>query len=78
MKTKLKIRQNGKYYQIGYHENSKWINLEQIGTAEKALELVRFAKAVKKHNVPLWRTYQKVISDKDPKNDKTYQNFMLQ
>jgi len=70
----MKIRANGKYYQIGYHENSKWINLEQIGTAEKTLELVRLAKWVKKFNIPLYETYQKTINKNDTKNAETYQH----
>jgi len=44
---KLKIRQNGKYYQLGYYELGKWINLEQLGTAEKVLEMVRQKKREK-------------------------------
>lgn len=33
----LTIRKNGKYYQAGYYEKSKWINIKQLGTAEKVV-----------------------------------------
>jgi hypothetical protein len=45
----LKIKQNGKYYQVGYYKKGKWICLKQLGTPEKIL---------KKYDVPLPETYQ--------------------
>ena len=41
----LKIRQNDRYYQLGYYENKKFILVEHLGTAQKLLELVRQAKS---------------------------------
>jgi hypothetical protein len=37
---KLTIRKNGKYYQLGYYDNSKWINVHQLGTPEKINKMV--------------------------------------
>jgi len=34
---KLTIRKNGKYFQAGYYEKSKWVNIVQLGTAEKVV-----------------------------------------
>ena len=48
-KMKLKIRQNGKYYQIGYNKDKRWIQVYQIGTPEKLL---------KKLGVPIPKEYQ--------------------
>jgi hypothetical protein len=50
----LKIRQNGKYYQIGYYVKGKWNNIQQLGSAEQVLTLVRWAKdeRTKDRNVP--------------------------
>jgi hypothetical protein len=45
----LKIKQNGRYYQVGYYKKGKWICLKQLGTPEKILET---------YNVPLPETYQ--------------------
>lgn len=39
----MKIRQNGKYYQIGYYDKGKWINIKHIGTAKEVLKMVREA-----------------------------------
>lgn len=56
----MKIRTNGKYYQLGYYELGRWINIKQLGTPDKVLELVCFAEWVKKHNLPLYEAYQKL------------------
>ncbi|WP_339884537.1 hypothetical protein [Vreelandella maris] len=40
----LKIKQNGRYYQVGYYKKGKWICLKQLGTPEKILQT---------YNVPL-------------------------
>ena len=45
----LKIKQNGRYYQVGYYNKGKWICVKQIGTPEKIL---------KRYDVPLPETYQ--------------------
>lgn len=37
----LKIRKKDNYYQAGYYEKGKWINVEHLGTAEKLVRLVR-------------------------------------
>jgi len=63
MKT-LKIRKNGSYYQVGYYELGKWINVYHIGTPEQLL---------KKLNVPMPETYQKVKIKDLPKSAETYQ-----
>ena len=52
--AKLKIKKNGKYYQVGYYKKGKWICLKQLGTPEKILE---------KYNVPLPETYQQFRRD---------------
>ena len=33
----LTIRKNGKYYQAGYYEKGRWVQVKQLGTAEKVL-----------------------------------------
>jgi len=50
----LKIKQNGKYYQLGYYKKGKWICIKQLGTPEKILE---------KYDVPLPETYQQFRRD---------------
>ena len=45
----LKVKQNGRYYQVGYYNKGKWICVKQIGTPEKIL---------KRYDVPLPETYQ--------------------
>jgi hypothetical protein len=35
---KLTIRKNGKYYQLGYYDQSKWVNVKQIGTPKQLLD----------------------------------------
>jgi ABC-type glycerol-3-phosphate transport system substrate-binding protein len=50
----LTIKQNGKYYQLGYYKKSKWIIIQQLGTPEKILE---------KYDVPLPETYQQFRRD---------------
>jgi|TARA_Y100000034_G_scaffold115407_1_gene152512 hypothetical protein len=70
---KLKIRTNGKYYQLGYYELSRWINLKQLGTPKKVLELVCFAEWVKKHNLPLFEAYQKLNHNLPLDQDQTHQ-----
>ena len=37
----LTLRKNGKYWQIGYYDKSKWIQEAQLGTAEQVLNMVR-------------------------------------
>lgn len=45
MKEKnLILRRNGKYYQIGYYEDRRWIQVEHLGTIQKILKLVRQGK----------------------------------
>ena len=69
----MKIRTNGKYYQLGYYDLGRWINIKQLGTPEKVLELVCFAEWVKKHNLPLFQAYQKLNHKTEPESDQTYQ-----
>ena len=45
----LKVKQNSRYYQVGYYNKGKWICVKQIGTPEKIL---------KRYDVPLPETYQ--------------------
>ena len=40
----MKIRQNGKYYQLGYYYKGKWINVLHLGTPEQLLEKLNFKK----------------------------------
>ena len=44
MTENLKIRKNGRYYQIGYYHKSKWINIMHLGTAEYVYKLIRDLK----------------------------------
>ena len=46
---KLTIRKNGKYYQIGYYEKSKWINVKHLGTPEDLLNKLGHTKPA---NIP--------------------------
>ncbi|MBP92763.1 MAG: hypothetical protein CMC55_01455 [Flavobacteriaceae bacterium] len=62
--AKLKIKKNGKYYQVGYYKKGKWICLKQLGTCEKILE---------KYNVPLPETYQEYKREKLRERLEKYQ-----
>lgn len=48
----LKIRSNGKYYQLGYYEKSKWINVLQLGTPEQILEKLKGKEPTTPQSVP--------------------------
>ena len=48
--SKLKIRRNGEYYQVGYYLKGIWNQVYHIGTAEQLL---------KKLGIPLSEAYQK-------------------
>jgi hypothetical protein len=61
---KLTIRRNGKYYQIGYYQHSKWFNIVHLGTCEQLLI---------KLGIPLPETYQKVEPKKPVEIAETYQ-----
>jgi hypothetical protein len=60
----LKIKQNGRYYQVGYYNKGKWICLKQLGTCEKILD---------KYDVPLPETYQEVRREKLREKLEKYQ-----
>ncbi len=48
--SKIKIRRNGEYYQVGYYLKGIWNQVYHIGTAEQLL---------KKLGIPLSEAYQK-------------------
>ena len=64
MNPGLKIKRNGKYYQIGYYNKGRWNCIKQLGTPEKIL---------KTYNVPLPETYQTFKREKLQKRMKRYQ-----
>lgn len=41
MNQKIKIRKNGEYYQLGFRDGTKWIQIKQLGNAQKILEMVK-------------------------------------
>ena len=47
--SKLKIRRNGEYYQVGYYLKGIWNQVYHIGTAEQLL---------KKLDIPVFEAYQ--------------------
>ena len=47
--SKIKIRRNGEYYQVGYYLKGRWNNIYHIGTAEQLL---------KKLDIPVFEAYQ--------------------
>ena len=47
--SKLKIRRNGEYYQVGYYLKGIWNQVHHIGTPEQLL---------KKLDIPLPEAYQ--------------------
>lgn len=61
MNKEIKIRKNGKYYQLGYYEQSKWIQLEQLGTPDQILNMVRLYKAMKKETYQLHARTKKLL-----------------
>ena len=61
---RLTIRKNGKYFQIGYYIKGAWTNIYHIGTAEQLL---------KKLDIPIPETYQKVKLKDLSKSAETYQ-----
>ena len=65
MNPGLKIKRNGKYYQIGYYDKGRWNCIKQLGTPEKILQT---------YNVPLPETYQIFVRRKLEKRMKKYQN----
>lgn len=67
--NKLTIRKSGKYYQIGYYDKSKWIQVHQLGTPEKLL---------KRLGVSLPETHQLLEPKKISIVADTHQNLTLQ
>lgn len=49
---KLTIRKNGKYYQMGYYEKGKWINVLHLGMCEQLLEKLNYNKHTTGENIP--------------------------
>jgi len=47
---KLRFRKKGEYYQSGYYENKRWVNVAHLGTVEKITELVKEAKEIRKNH----------------------------
>lgn len=73
---KLTIRKNGKYYQVGYYEKSKWNQVKQLGTAEKVYDMVCELEVIKNSVNQLSEHTKKptIVNFKDyPKIFKTHQ-----
>ena len=60
----LKVKQNGRYYQIGYYNKGVWKCIKQLGTPEKILE---------RYNVPLPEAYQNFRREKLRERLEKYQ-----
>ena len=63
MKMDLTIRKNGKYYQLGYYNKSKWVVVLQLGTPEKLLKNLDIQK---------WITYQNNKHKSPQETNETY------
>ena len=63
MKMDLTIRKNGKYYQLGYYNKSKWVGVLQLGTPEKLLKNLDIQK---------WITYQNNKHKSPQETNETY------
>lgn len=49
METKLTIRKTSKrYYQLGYYDCQKWVNVRHLGTADKINQTYQELERIKK------------------------------
>ena len=54
MITKLTIRKNGKYYQVGYYDNGRWVNVAHLGSPEQLLLNHKLICALQNQNTNGW------------------------
>lgn len=77
---KLKIRQTGKYYQIGYYEKSKWILVLHLGTPERLIRKLNQNSRTNQNDV--LKTYEQIFKEKSKNvlkiNTKTVKQGMAE